>query len=149
MFYNLYIKNHGLNNAGYHNGLEAFIITDDKLTFRKQEQLLNDGFKLIWDSARRYEEAEKYANEEYDAHTHCCCLCDRYISTSLIKGRRWNNNHEKYLVFNGYVCPQCEDGLEVTGKVIKTDSFPDSDKIHFPERFTNLAISDFPELKEK
>lgn len=148
VFYNLFIKNHGFEWDGSHNGLEAFIIEDNKLTFKKQEKLLNNGFKLICDSMLSYEATEKYANEVYDAHVHQCTLCNRYIQTSLVKGRRWNNAYEKYLVFNGYVCDQCADGLEVTGKTIKSDNLVNGENIHFPIRFTDFAIIDFPELKE-
>jgi hypothetical protein len=147
-FYNLFIKNHGKDFAGYHQGLEAFIIEDSKLTFKKQEQLLKDNFKLIADSMLTYEAAEQFANEFYDAHVHHCVLCDQYSQTHHIKGRRYNNAHERYLVFNGYVCDQCADGLDVTGTVIKTYKYVISDNIHFPNTFTDLAIADFPELKE-
>ncbi len=142
MFYNLFIKNHS------ENGLQAFIIDDNKLTFKKQEKLLNDGFKLICDSMLSYEAAEKYANEFYDAHIHKCCLCDSFHQTNYIKGKRWNNAHGKYLVFSGYVCEPCADGLEVTGKVIKSDDYVNNENIHFPNRYTDMALIDFPELKE-
>lgn len=146
IFYVLFIKNHGFVWTGSHNGLEAFIIEDNKRTFKRQEKLLNDGFKLICDSMLSYGAAEKYANEYYDAHVHSCCLCDQFTKTDFIKGRRWNNAYGKYLVFSGYVCDQCADGLDITGKVIKSDSYVINDNIHFPNRFTDYAIADFPEL---
>lgn len=148
-FYNIFIKNHGNVSEYSHGGLEALIIEDSKLTFKKQEKLLKDGFKLICDSMTSFEAAEKYANQFYDAHVHQCCLCNKYTQTNLIKGRRWNNSYEKYLVFNGYVCDPCADGLEVTGKVIKSDDYVNNDSITFPNDFTNLAILDFPELLNK
>lgn len=146
-FYNLFIKNHGKDYAGYHQGLEAFIIEDSKLTFKKQEKLLIDGFKLISDSMLSYETAEQFANEFYDAHIHHCVLCDKHTQTHHIKGRRYNNAHERFLVFNGYVCDICIDSYEVTGTTIKSDNYVISDNIHFPNDFTDLAIADFTELK--
>lgn len=141
-FYNLFIKNHS------EEGLQAFIIADDKLTFKKQEKILNDGFKLISDSMLNYEKAEQYANEYYNAHVHSCCLCNQFSKTDFIKGKRWNNAHGKYLVFSGYVCDLCADGLEVSGKVIKSDHYVNNDNIHFPNIHTDYALMDFPELKD-
>ncbi|MGE4283867.1 MAG: hypothetical protein AB7G87_09125 [Clostridia bacterium] len=145
-FFVLFIKNHGTDHHGNHQGLEAFIIEDGKMTFKKQEKLLNNGFKLIHDSLLSHEAAESYANEHYDAHVNSCCLCNNYTRTHLIKGRRWNNANGRYLVFNGWVCNQCADALEVTGKIVKSDNYVNTDYIQFPNSFTDMAIADFPEL---
>lgn len=95
-------------------GKEALIIAEKKLTFEKQEELLNNGYEITWDSARSEKEAIKYAEEFCNAYIRKCCICGGYFPTSLIKGRRFSFQHNKYIVFNGYVCEQCEDSYEVT-----------------------------------
>lgn len=96
----LFIKDHG------RYGVEAIVVANP--TFAEIEALRGDGFEEIWNGAPTREAAADYGHEEYHAAERACSACGMFASVERCVGQRFHDGAQRFVVFNGYLCGQCE-----------------------------------------
>jgi hypothetical protein len=102
----------------------ALAMLESKVTNKKHEQLLNEGWELVLDN--NFESIEQaydimehtgvFLNngEEIQAYKNECKMCNWYLPTTKQIGQYWDESYSKprKKLFNGHVCEQCLNEFE-------------------------------------